>query len=760
MIDAVRWFVVLEILGVVFLPLTVWLLGSLPDHGYASTKILGLLAVTYLTWLVGSFIPIASSALLPLVVVLVAAALGWWFWLDRTIDAVRPLRRVIAVEEAVFLAGFVGWCLLRAFVLHPGISHTEQPMDMALLNASIHAASYPAYDPWMSGHTINYYYLGYLLFAMPAKLSGVAPTVAYNLALSTVPALLMSSCYGIVYAFVRKLHWPLLAPLFVAVIGNWHAALAQIPQGQTPTNTTWWFWCSTRVIGPSCDSYTTITEFPFFSFLLGDLHPHVMTLPLTALAITIGCAILFSEERIAVERRVQPLARLVCASVAVGILFTANSWDFPIYLLFVGSCIVINAYLHDDSTTWYQSAAASAAVLAVASVVLFAPFYLHYRSVTHGIGLVNTPSDFWQFLQVLGLFLILAAAFVGILSVLLQPDDASSEGEDWSQTSATASEAGEARTWAASNGWSIVLFAAIVVLGVRFHLVVLLALLGVGMVAVLLLYRVLNTETPNRGDACALLLVAAGCLAAAIPEVVYLRDVFDGGANYRMNTIFKFDYQAWVLLGLAAAYAVYRSWHIVRALFAPALGWLVLGCAMVGTIMGLAYTWIAPPTAYTAGAATSLDALASLSPHNPGDYDMVRWLDAHASPGAVEAEALGNAQHQNEEYNADIGRISFYTGLSAVLAWPGHERQWRGDDPEITAREADVNTIFSTKEVATARRLLHKYNVRYVIVGDSERTMYGSDPAALAKFSRFMRVAYRTSSLSQGSSSTDTIYTW
>ena len=230
MIDALRWLVVLEVLGLAFLPLSAWLLRALPDRGYGATRIVGLLAVTYVTWLIGSFVSIAGSAVLPLIVVVVAAAVGWWFYGRETVDGLRAALRVVAVEEAIFLAGFIAWCLLRAFVIHPGVVHTEQPMDMALLNASIHASSYPAYDPWMSGHTINYYYLGYLMYGMIAKLSFVSPTVAYNLALATIPALLMSACYGIVYAMTRRLWWPLLAPVFVAVIGNSHAAVAADPQ--------------------------------------------------------------------------------------------------------------------------------------------------------------------------------------------------------------------------------------------------------------------------------------------------------------------------------------------------------------------------------------------------------------------------------------------------------------------------------------------------------------------------------------------------
>lgn len=761
MIDAIRWLIILEALGLAIMPLTCWLLGALPDRGYGAAKIVGLLAVTYASWLIGSVFPIASTGVLPYAVLLAGASVGWWLAMDGTISSLRNASRVIAIEEILFLITFVAWCLLRAYVTHPGITHTEQPMDMALLNASIHASSYPAYDPWMSGHTINYYYLGYLMYGMVAKLSGVAPTVAFNLALSTIPALVVSSAYGVAYALCRKLWWAVLAPVFVAVIGNWHSAFVQLPSGVTPNNTFWWFWGSTRVIGGS----SNITEFPFFSFLLGDLHAHVMALPVALLCVTIGCAFLFSDERLRPGWDVVTAGRVGCAAVAVGALFAINSWDFPIYLLLVAGCITAHAYLADDSAQWWRSPLTTVAILTLASIVAFTPFYLNYRSVAKGIGIVNTPSDFWQFSQVLGFFVLLAAIFVTTLGVLLQPADTAEDEEEMRPRSAAASEAGEVQAWASSNLGTIVVVAVILLVAIRFQLEVVAVLLGVGAAALLLLYRVLNTPEPNRADAMTLILIAAGCLAAAIPEVVYLKDVFQGGLNYRMNTVFKFDYQGWLLLGLSASYAAYRSWDVLRSYFSPQLSWVVLGVTAAALLTGGVYTWDAPQSTAQAGTADSLDALASLKSQNPSDYGLVSWLIAHVPPKTVELEAVGNATN-GDEFHAEFGRIAGFTGLSAVMGWEGHETQWRGADPEIGTRVADVGTIYSTTNLSTAKTLLHKYGVRYVIVGETEHTVYGQSSKDLAKFGKFMRLAYQTTFQTQDPVTnkkvkhTDSIYTW
>ena len=205
---------------------------------------------------------------------------------------------------------------------------------------------------------------------------------------------------------------------------------------------------------------------------------------------------------------------------------------------------------------------------------------------------------------------------------------------------------------AGSNLWLILTALAMLVLGMRFHVMVLVVLLGLGAGAAALIYRVLNTEEPNLGDAIALTLVGAGCLAAAIPEVVYLRDVFDGSASYRMNTVFKFDYEAWLLLGLAAAYGVYRTWSIVRTHFAPALGWGILAVAAIGTVMGLGYTWNAPQSAD----ANALGGTAVGSGRAVPGQDLVsgRLCNDRVAAGSREA---GNNRTRGDQDDAAHGRV-------------------------------------------------------------------------------------------------------
>jgi uncharacterized membrane protein len=217
------------------------------------------------------------------------------------------------------------------------------------------------------------------------------------------------------------------------------------------------------------------------------------------------------------------------------------------------------------------------------------------------------------------------------------------------------------------------------------------------------------------------LLLAGGVTCVLLPEVVYVRDAFDGGPLQRMNTIFKLGYQAWLLLALAAACAL--PW---AGLWLPRRGWAPWAAvAAVLALLGLVYPY-AGTYARRDGFSRSptLDGLGWLRDRAPGDPRAIDWLRAHAPPAAVVLESVG------DDYSAfGHGRISTFTGRATVLGWEGHEVQW---DHDPGSRRADVDRLYRTRSAAEARRLLARYGVGYVVVGPIERTDYGD--AGLAKW--------------------------
>ena len=394
---------------------------------------------------------------------------------------------------------------------------------------------------------------------------------------------------------------------------------------------------------------------------------------------------------------------------------------------------------------WIIPAAVSSCLVAAAAVVLYAPYYLTYRSPTGGIGRVYTPTAPAQFLQVFGAAGVVCVALLLVLA--------------WEQgmlpnLAATArrssSEAGHIRVGRVDL-LLVVLLVVVIGLGALAHLWVLLLSLAVAMIAILV---ITSHSHPSRRDTFALAMLALAALIIAGTETVYIRDSF-GGSLYRMNTVFKFYFQAWLLLGLAAAYGAFRVYQTVRtrgrtlkAIWITLLVWVV--------VVGGSYTVLGTISYYSSDSGgpvafqeQGLNGMSFLATADPQDYAAIRWLQAHIAGSPVILEATGG------DYSM-FGRVSTFAGLPTLLGWGGHEAQWRGNVPAIQLREKTINTIYSTGSATTADRLLKARNVSLVYVGPCEQLVYGratglpnacgsaikvSAPVnALTKFGRFMRV--------------------
>jgi YYY domain-containing protein len=225
-----------------------------------------------------------------------------------------------------------------------------------------------------------------------------------------------------------------------------------------------------------------------------------------------------------------------------------------------------------------------------------------------------------------------------------------------------------------------------------------------------------------------MLLVGLGLTLAV--EFIYLRDNF----GIRMNTVFKFYFQAWVLLALAAAFAVYYVSKNLRGFIA--FVWQV-GMALLVT-GGLFYPALAIPNkANNFQNEPTLNGIQWISEHRPGDYAAIEWLRANAPGDAVILEAPG-VSYAAYQYTA---RVSAMTGLPTLLGWGGHESQWRGNYDEPGRREPDIEQLFNTLDFDQTQALLDKYNITYVYVGPLERERFS--PQGLKKFEYLMDVVFQ-----------------
>ena len=724
MTEALRFFLLIEAIGLGGAGVAGVVLGRLPGGGLGLGKVLGLLLVTWLVWMGGSttLVPYgAVSAALWAALVCGAGLLAavrradasravargrpggffasrrWRRLAARAPAEPDPVRRSLFLgAEAVFLVAFVVAVLLVAYA--PDVWDTETPMDMAFLSASNRAATFPPLDPWLAGADLNYYYVGHLAMGILVKLTAVEPSRGYNLAVATVLALTASAVFtlaGTLWAAARGPRGAVAAGLgavgLVVVLGNLEGARLLLAH-DGPLAAYPWFDAS-RVIPDAID------EFPWFSFLLGDLHAHVIALPFTVLALAFVVQVALLGPTRAPRRRA--VAEIVVAAIAIGMLYAINAWSYPVVAGLL--VLAVAAWVRDPRSAPRQVEVVRwlLAVLAL-SVLLVLPFHLSFEPAARGIGLVTERPGFGAWLAdvllVYGsLALPVALAFLGRLEAL---------------------QALPRSTIAVAVGGAAV---ACVILGLAgvLHIVVLAIALGIALQAVL----AVRIEPVQRAM---WLLLAGGIGCLLVPELVYVRDEFDGSDLYRMNTVFKLGYQAWLLLGLGGvmAFAWRREWLPSRA------ARIAAGSALAAMLLAAAVYPLAGTYASRGGfaAGLTLDGLGWLRARAPGDVAAIAWLDDHAPAGAVVLESVG------PDYSAfGHARISTFTGLPTVLGWPGHERQWAHD---VGTREQDVERMYRGG-AAEARPLLRRYGVRYVVVGPIERTDHGD--AGVAKWDELGR---------------------
>src|SRR3954453_2465631 len=319
MTAALRFFVLIEVLGLAATPLAVIAFARLPGRGVAFAKPLGLLLATWLVWMAGSLhvVPNGLGAWIGAVLVLPAAGgLAWRRWRPELWTG--PARRWLAWSEGIALVAFAAMALLVAY--SPDVWQTEKPMDMAFLNAAGDARTFPPEDPWMAGQDLNYYYLGHLMAAGVIRLSGVAPDVGYNLAVAGFFALAAVAAFGLAGALTARISGGLWGVALVLVAGTVGAGFDVLGH-DGPLRAYDWFGASRVIKG-------TINEFPSFSFTLADLHAHVMAIPFSLLAL--GFALQLALAGPPGPPRLAAAIELGATALAIGTLYAINAWSVPV----------------------------------------------------------------------------------------------------------------------------------------------------------------------------------------------------------------------------------------------------------------------------------------------------------------------------------------------------------------------------------------------------------------------------------------------
>ncbi|MBP7402039.1 MAG: hypothetical protein KBA30_05425, partial [Clostridia bacterium] len=793
-LDFLRWWATISIPALIWFPSCARLFGFRGDAGYLFAKPAAMAVTSLTVWTLSylHIVPFTRLAILGVLAAGIAANLipaqsrGVW----RSVARSPRLLRQAAWGETLF--GLVLLFASYARALKPAIeSIPEKFMDYGYMMSLMRTEWLPGQDLWLAGESFNYYYFGQYLYTCLTKLAGMTPAVTYNLGMATTFALTFVLSYAVVHAWTDRMLADrkrmgesapgakaapvaagLLAGVMVQLAGNSHSFFydessignaflrffARIGIDVGTKTSGFFFPDSTRFIGYNPDvPDKTIHEFPFYSFLVADLHPHLINLAFVLLFLGI-LFVLYRSDRLrhaaqntwtlrvrlaardepqwlrkelsATVRRAATWATepgMIAAGVLLGIFTMCNFWDLVIYFAVAGLILLLANLRGYGSIAGWESipvftlqmllilfpflAASSPAVALALYAVAFAgcclltllsadaltlagaqlaflfllsnlvslPFSLAFQPMSKEIALASNHSRLFQLIMLWGVHAGLGAAF--FLRTL------------WKRRK------GGQTPWPDAAGARGPL--ARLLLGIR----------------------------PADLFACGIFLCGIGLIL--LPELVFVVDIYRG-AYSRANTMFKFTYQAFVLLSLVAAYAAVRFWtDAAERLDRPArlvsavLASLVLLIPLHYPLTGSTITWsMSYSPVFYAGLDGSRQIGTIDSAVIPGseaneladDLACIEWMNENISGQPVILEMFGKSYRDN-------CRISVFTGLPTVLGWETHEHLWRTskDTPDawasvVSPRQSEILRFYAGLDEEDAAAFLSKYRIRYVVV--------------------------------------------
>ena len=688
------WYLLALVLGAAAMPLTGRLFRRFQDRGWMFSKVTAIAVNGFLTWFLVAVKIIKFTTMTCIVVTLVCAAASLILYCREQKAGFEciPFAHLdlVYAEELLFFTAFLLWTYFAGF--HPAAYGTEKFMDYGFMEAMMRSKTLPATDLWYSQGKINYYYGGQYFAVFLTKLSGAKVELTYNLMRTFVAGLAFAMPFSLVHQMVTdrlgriRTGWKkalpsvtgILAGISVSIAGNMHYVVygqiipfIQKLKGEEVSS--YWFPDATRYIGFNPDvEDKTIHEFPCYSFVLGDLHAHVVDIMFVLLLL--GLLYAWMKKVRTTELSGESMSRrefwkkqllmpqLLAAGALLGMFHWTNYWDFVIYFVVTcGAALFMNIIGQKGKIRWVLGVTAAQAVeiLTLATVIIL-PFTLQFdtSNMVQGIALAKHHSLPHQLLVLWGLPGILTILFV--VSLLIEKLRGAEQKS---------------------------------------------------------LYHLLTSI--RLPDLFAVLMGLCAIGLVLIPELVYVRDIYENG-NARANTMFKLTYQAYIMFGMTMIYAIFRLLvigknKILKVLAFIGLFLFVWTCGYFGNSVHSWFGTVWKPSQYK-----GLNATAFLETDFPEDVNGIRWLKENISDAPVVLEANGDSYSEYE-------RVSAMTGLPTIMGWYVHEWLWRGNLADLNAKIEEIKEIYTSTDETRVKELLEEYNVSYIFVGSCERNKYGAD---------------------------------
>jgi len=677
---------------------------------------------------------------------------------------------LVFVEEIFFFGALLFWSWVKAH--EPAIRGLEKFMDYGFMQSILNSSWFPSSDMWWAGGFINYYYFGHLVTAVLTKLSGLDLSVTFNLMLATICALTATMSFSIgcqlsvfssrfsdigrsVFGLsdvnsgklktdkheadnrkpktdnrIISIFAGLLTSFLVTFAGNMQTIYA-FTKGYVGENVVpFWtiFWRPVEFfskVGEGMARYWyanatrfipfTIHEFPSYSFVVSDVHGHVLSIPFVLLAIAL-LIIIFGQinardplaktvgrtNTTFLQRSLAHYGRIIFYGFILGILLMTNALDGPVYallLVFVLAAANLKSQTRltagqvSNLKNWRETGVILA-ITAIIMVLTVLPFLMHFQSFATGIG-VNCPSAFLANTKI-GPFI-----FEGVEKCQKSP------------------------LWMMWLLWGFFWYCG----------------------AFLFIRRVWEKGERSPIHKLLSVLFLYGVILIIIPEFFYVKDIYP--AHFRSNTMFKLGYQAFILWSIVSAYVIvhfifqrdnpisniknkilnipalpagrYIKYQKVRILFflflLPQLFLVsIFPIFSVRSYFGELKTY------------RGIYGLEWLEKEYPDDYAAISWLKYQSASWQInlndQKSQLPVIVEADGDSYTDYNHVSAFTGVPTIVGWAVHEWLWRGSYDVVVPRREEVRTIYESEDIEAVRAILAQYRVRYVLVGRLEREKF------------------------------------
>ena len=633
----------------------------------------------------------------------------------------KSLNIVIKSFISLNYLNFIFFFLIVIFIryLNPDIIHTEKIMEYMILSSSMNGDTFIPKDLWFHNQNISYYSYGYFVFSSVPQIINLDSEIAYNFILPIVISLSYLSVVSLLSNFIfstnktKIIYFYMISFIFTFFLAPLIAIFeffAHLPLGSNylydslsidglhasdkfdlfwPSENWWWFSIS-RIINFSSENIPfsdyTINEFPSFSIILGDIHPHVLAIPIVIFCLSKIISTFYSKE-------FSP-NNLFIINLLLLITILINPW----YIVPIIWFLFLQIIFHNRSEI-YTKITLKRFFITRRNLILrliFIPVIISFFAL-----LIINPTNQLQFpyldfvkisSRFIHIFLYWGFPFIIIFISLL------------------ASLYKEIKT----RILFLKLFLLIIFFSFTFSLISKTLYLNlelfINYVLVVtffsfLISAILYLLIINRKDTQILIILLSNLTIIYGSEFLYVVDAFDN----RMNTIFKFYFICYIFINIISSYLFFRflfnisirkkSIIVVSTLviLVPSIWWSIASIATRNIDNGGENT------------------LNGLSYLDDSELEIISYIKHNIPADEIVLEGVGKSYTKSNF-------ISSATSRSTALAWTNHQLQWRKNTQYILDLEKSIEDFYNNPTLD--HHVIKTYNISYIIFSDYERLIY------------------------------------